>query len=64
MSKSITIRQAIDFKNKLGRMPTLQDIQREFRANYRSAVGIRDVINSISEGNTIAKSQQVKDATP
>ena len=64
MSKSITIRQAIEFKDRLGRMPTLQDIQREFKANYRSAVGIRDVIKSINEGNTIAKSQQAPDATP
>ena len=56
MSESITIKQAVDFKNRLGRMPTLQDIQREFKANYHGAVGIRDAIKSIGEGNTIAKS--------
>ena len=52
---TITIKQAKEFRRKIGRPPTLQEIQREFNANYHGAVKIRSVINALDEGVVIAK---------
>ena len=45
----ITLGQAKEYMRKLGRLPTLQDIQRRFKANYNAARRIQDVLRGVEE---------------